>query len=720
MNPVSGAVHPKVVSFPGGKPRASEAALQLVTDLKRLAVEALDERMKAMFDGADDLLFEFAERSTNDSDRRLFFDTMRTVRLGRKNLLARFTAAIEAGFVPASSPVASEPVATITEDQMALQNTEALELGIAVSNMIGKAEGLYRQLVWDISSRLQTLSSEQGASIAPNALAPETICTAFRKSAESLEVEFAVELVIFKLFDRFIVGELGDLYGRVLQFLKQSGLKAAQTRVGPAGNRRVDGARPDFAPVSASPWDSLVSGSATSQAELAAALVAAPSLDLATLAALRQLQGTDYSSGSTMLGPGGASSYSNAHLAADLTAAAQGQTILGWGAKQTTAYMQRASLVGHMFNDILTDPYLPAAIRGQFEALRLATIKVALRDLAFVSEPDHPVRGLINELAAMATAARAASGEDSLARIAELVGEIQKQFDVAADLLRKPSAEVELLDTEQAERFLEQQAAQTTARRHAMVKKVRRVIAEELQLRARGTAITDDLKPLLHSAWAPMMAMQLLQHGPESEQWLEGLRLLDRVLLCLHRDHPEARVPEQRQALVADLASVFTEVKLGEDRLRAALDGFGRAIDAAAAEATAAQVAEADEVVEPADTVDTVETREPASQDAEGPAEGETIAPKDDEGAQLLEMLLQPGAWFLVHDHDRGEPRWMKAVAFYAGLDCGAFAEFNGGNTLIVKAKPLLDDLVARRTVPVDLSPSVKDSFERYVARAQA
>jgi hypothetical protein len=414
------------------------------------------------------------------------------------------------------------------------------------------------------------------------------------------------------------------------------------------------------------------------------------------------MQATGSLASGLMVGPGLAPSYSNSDLAADLAAAAQGQSVLGWGAKQTTAYMQRASLVGHMFNDILADPYLPVAIRSQFDALRLATIKVALRDLAFVSDLDHPVRGLINELATMATAARAASGEDSLLRISELVGQIQKQFDVAAELLRKPSADIELVNTEQAERFLEQQAAQTEARRLAMVKKVRRVIAEELQLRVRGTSISDDLKPLLHSAWAPMMAMQLLQHGPESEQWLEGLRLLDRILLSIDRDHPEARDAAQRRSLAADLTAVFNDINLGGERLRAALEGFGRAVDAVAAEPeVSVEVASENEALNVGTPV-------------------EPLNPSDDGSSDLLGMLLQPGAWFLVHDHDRGDPRWMKAVAFYAGLDCGAFAEFDGGNTLIVKSRTLLDDLVARRTVPVDLSPTAKDAFERHVARAVA
>jgi hypothetical protein len=60
----------------------------------------------------------------------------------------------------------------------------------------------------------------------------------------------------------------------------------------------------------------------------------------------------------------------------------------------------------------------------------------------------------------------------------------------------------------------------------------------------------------------------------------------------------------------------------------------------------------------------------------------------------------------------------MKAVAYYAGLDCAAFAEFNGSNTLLLKSRTLLDDLVSRKTVPIDLGPAAKTALDRFLARA--
>lgn len=705
---------PKVVSMLRGKQTASAATMQIVETLRTQVVETLRERLNVMFEGADDLLFEFAERATNNQDRRLFFDTMRAVRLGRKNMSVQFADTYAASFgLPAAQGVA--PVKVQAEDQeLSLQKDDALELDIAVQNMATKAEGLYKSTLWDIGGRVRTLIDELHAPMSPEALAPATICQAFRKGAETLNIGHDVELVVFKLFDRLVISELADLYTKILNFLKANGVRATQASATPnrggapapgapqgapddgAASETISG--PSFGSPQPSPQGfggAPLSGHSAPQPEfrapvgLAASMMSSPSFDPQTLSSLQRM-------GASAPLAGGV--YSNASLAADLAAASLGQPVVGWSPRQTTAYVQRASLVGHMFNEFLADPHLPNTLRPQFDGLRMSTMKVALKDTAFVADPDHPVRGLINELATMASTAKV-GGPVHMGRIAELVQQIQTQFEVAAESLRKPAPEIELIGADQAERFIEQQMSQTAARRQAIVKKVRRIIAEELQLRTRGTTITDEVRPLLNSLWAPMMAMHLLHHGPDSTQWKSGIAALDRILAMLDPAQEAQRTSDDVALLRGDLEREFKAVGLADARIGSALDNFEKALKAIDPAAAAPDPA-LDNLAPP------IGMR--ASSDPEA---RENVA-------ELLESLVQPGAWFLVFDQERSESRWMKAVAYYAGLDCAAFAEFNGSNTLLLKSRMLLEDLLARRTVPVDLGPSARSALDRYLARA--
>ncbi|MDP3293203.1 MAG: DUF1631 family protein [Nevskia sp.] len=694
--------NPKVVSLLRGKAKPAEATVQLVEALRLQVVDALRERLNIMFEGADDLLFEFAERATNNQDRRLFFDTMRAVRLDRKNMTARFCDNYSQGFDATIAATASQPG---DDGELRLQKNEAVELDIAVSNMATKADGLYKHTLWDIGGRIKTLVEDRHAPMSIEALVPLTICRAFRSAAETLNVGSDVELVVFKLFDRLVISELADLYLKVLNFLKQHGVQSAHPGYspgygpnarpggalraggeGPAGETLRTQAPRGFA-------DAPQFGQTATQVDfrapagLAASMMSSPALDPQSLASLQRLGAT----------PADATAYSNASLAADLAAASQGLTIIGWTPRQSAAYVQRASLVGHMFNDILADPHLPNPLRVQFDGLRLSTMKVALKDIAFICDPDHPVRGLINELATMASTART-GGAEHQARIAELVSQIQQQFDIAAESLRKPPPEIELIDTDQAERFIEQQMAQTATRRQAIVAKVRRIIAGELHLRTSGTTISDEVRPLLNSLWAPMMAMHLLHHGPESAEWKHGFAELDQIVAMLDPARDDQRQEALRRELRAELETAFKAVGLVEARINEALNGFESAL------------AKLRPDQPPAD---------PLPDTAAAPVlHAATAADATENVTELLEQLVQPGAWFLVHDHDRNEGRWMKAVAYYAGLDCAAFAEFDGSNTLLLKTRMLLDDLLARRTVPVDLDPAARVALDRYLARA--
>ena len=689
--------NPKVVSLLRGKPRVSEATVELVGTLRLQVLDGLRERLNIMFDGADDLLFEFAERATNNQDRRLFFDTMRAVRLDRKNMTARFCDNYSSSF-DASAPSA---VKAAGDDELSLQKNETVELDIAVANMAAKAEGLYKTTLWDIGGRIKTLVDEHHAPMAGDALAPLTICRAFHSAAETLNVGSDVELVVFKLFDRLVISELADLYFQVLNFLKQRGVQLAHPGYAPharpgstlrnggndptgeAGSAQAPRGFADAAPFGQRPAQTEF----RAPAGLAAAMMTSPSLDPQSLASLQRLGAIQ----------AGAAAYSNASLAADLAAASQGLTIIGWTPRQSAAYVQRASLVGHMFNDILADPHLPPPLRSQFDGLRLSTMKVALKDTAFICDPDHPVRGLINELATMASTART-GGPEHQARIAELVSQIQQQFDIAAETLRRPPPEIELIATDQAELFIEQQMAQTATRRQAIVAKVRRIIASELQLRASGITITDEVRPLLHSLWAPMMAMHLLHHGPDSGEWKGGFAELERILAMLDPVRDDQRSPALLQQLRSDLERAFKAVGLADARIGEALNGFESAL---------ARLSSNDP---PASS--------PSDPAAPSGLHAATAADATENVTELLEQLVQPGAWFLVHDHDRNESRWMKAVAYYAGLDCAAFAEFDGSNTLLLKSRMLLDDLLARRAAPVELDPAARASLDRYLARA--
>ncbi len=706
--------------------------LKLIDELKELSQTVLSQRINRLFDGADDMLFEMAGRASNNREQGFIFDAMRIVRLNREKIRQAFLHEVVARFAPESVVNKStEDAEEISIDEMTLQGSQSVEKTIAISNMTTKAEELYKQQLWELGRRINALIRDLRAPLSPQALTPASICEAFDVATSVLDVEFEIHLVIYKLFDRLVIVELFDLYSKILRFLDQAGVQVDKVRGTVSATPKT---RPSEIPAPTAPGAEAMtpppmphigagmqqqpsfggaSGHQPGHYPYAGGGPAhpMPSLDPQTLHLLDKLGGSRRQ-------PMRGEAYTDQHLASDIASAALGRIVPGWDEPHAIAYVQRASAVGQMFNQILSDPHLPVDVKPQFDQLRFSVIKTALRDVSFFANPSHPVRGLVNELATLAATARASS-MNTMHRIEELVGQIQQQFDVAASAVRAPSVPQRPIQNEDVEKFLAQQLAQSETRRQAIISKVRRVVAEELYLHTMDRKIPESAKPLLNSGWAPMMAVRLLRHGMDSEQWGSGLELLKRILATvdLRSDIPTSRT--ERDALSAELQKNFSAVNMADQRITELLTNLEQAQEETdVARIMAKSIIPRSDVIPPHPLASELAPFPPLGQQAQ--AVEESAETEKHDAARVLELLVVPGTWFRVYDHEGENTRWLKMVAYYPNRDVIAFAEFNGKNTLLLKTSVLMDDLIAGRVEPLDASPKTRHILNLFLASHRA
>jgi hypothetical protein len=701
--------------------------IKLIEELKELSRTILSQRINRLFDGADDMLFEMAGRASNNREQGFIFDAMRVVRLNREKIRQSFLREVVARFEPDTAPEkeAKDPI-DISLDEMTLQGSQAVEKSIAISNMATKAEELYKQQLWELGRRVSALILDLRAPLSSETLTPASICAAFDVATEALDVEFEIRLVIYKLFDRLVIVELADLYSKVLRFLDQAGVQVDKVRgatVSAPKSRPSPTAVPNAAeaapppPFGANtlhpPASPAFMGGPANQAyypSMGAAATQPPSIDPQTLQLLERLGGKRRQ-------PVQNEGYTDHHLASDLASAALGRIVPGWDEPHAVAYVQRASAVGQMFNQILSDPNLPLDVKPQLDQLRFSVIKTALRDVSFFANPSHPVRGLVNELATLAATARASS-MDTLHRIEELVGQIQQQFDVAASSVRASVTPQRPIQNADVEKFLAEQLAQSETRRQAIIAKVRRTVSEELQLHTMDRRIPEAAKPMLNSGWAPMMAVRLLRHGMDSEEWRSGLALLKRILTSVDLRVAAPTSRTERDTLAAELQQNLSAINLAEQRITELLAQLEQAQEEAdvarlAAKLTLTTPRPDDIPPHPLAAELEASTATPAHVDDDMPLE------KPD-AARVLELLVVPGTWFRVYDHEGENTRWLKMVAYYPNRDVIAFAEFNGKNTLLLKTAVLINDLIAGRVEPLDASPKTRHILNLFLAERRA
>jgi hypothetical protein len=711
----------------------------LIASLSQRVVAALGERMEMMFEGADDLLFGMGEKASSNADQRLYLDTMRVIRLERPRLAELFAGEIAGCFAPGYQPEGTGSGAgDVDFDRLALQDNDVLEQTIAVCNMEGKAEGLYRQPLWELERRLHWLVQTQGARVSLQALAPRGICNAVRRCLNALSVDLDIKLVIYKLFDRFVISDLGPLYHEALEMLREAGTQpAALPGDAPAARRPASPATAgtDPAAAHAPAW----------AGQAAVPGVLPPQFDGQTLSRLQYIAASGAAAGGAY--------YTDAMLASDLASVAAGRPPQGFDPWHSAAALQRADLVGRMFNDILADRQIPERMKLSLEQLRFPVIKTALTDSGFFSNPSHPVRSFVNELASMAAASRT-SGRMSAEQIEHLVQQVREQFDLSAAAVRPAAEHAQPVATDDIERFLEEQLRAGEARRKAILDKARHVVAQEIEISTLGRRLPDAAQSLLDSGWAPMMGITLLRQGADSDRWRDGQALLRRVVTAVD-PHISQQAREDAYAGLIDAFTLgLTGIGMKQPRMEALLHGFADAYQslldrsrapAPANDALAMERLEDDLTALLASTghgsapaVQTPSTRagHPPAPDPEpsaGPqpaslrpapdsARAEaamSAAPLKPTPSQLMDMLLTSGAWFRIYDRRRRDTRWLKVTAYRGDGGRVAFAEFDGNNVLTLDTTTLFEDLCSRRSEPIDPTPCAAAMLAHFI-RAQA
>ncbi len=190
------------------------------------ASEHLQQGMAKVFEQADDTLFDSAEKAGNNKDQAVYFDSMRLLRKQRKPTEARFNQAIRDTFSRFSKGEL-EPRRNSDfqmPDELSLVDDVELEEDLAISNMVSKAENRNARALYALNQRLTVITGGRKVEDDNNPVGPEWVAEACRSAFELIEVDIRVKLILYKLFDKHVMGSLGTLYEQLNQTFIDAGI----------------------------------------------------------------------------------------------------------------------------------------------------------------------------------------------------------------------------------------------------------------------------------------------------------------------------------------------------------------------------------------------------------------------------------------------------------------------------------------------------------------
>lgn len=522
------------------------------------AAQQLKQALQALFDNADDTLFQMADRATSNAEQNAFFEAMRDLRLKRKSIERGFLQKVfetfsnlnqyEIGRAPQLDAVSFESLSLVQNDD--------LEESVAQDTMVSKVMSRDAMALGHLTTRINTLVSKK-IDDRTNPLGPRALCEAFLDACRSLGVEIKVKLIIFKLFDKYVLTELDQLYAEANQLLITAGVLPELKSAPPA--RRPQGRAPGTARSAVAGGDaagvvadmgseevqevfgalqallSEVRGSGLPRREVPADAVPITSNDLMRL--LSHLQ-----------------QHLSAQKVDDIDVRFQLDSLL----TRASAKSGRSRVVGQVDDDvinlvsmlfefILDDRSLPDSLKALIGRLQIPMLKVAVLDKTFFSRGSHPARRLLNEIA---SAAMGWSEQDDLQRDVLYQRIEQVVLRLLNDFVDDPGIFSDLLsdflaytgDERRRSELLEQRTRDAEEGR-AKAELARQQVEQALNERLLGRTLPEVVVRLLQEAWSKVMLLTCLKHGAESEEWRATLATMDDLIWSVEpHEAPEARM----------------------------------------------------------------------------------------------------------------------------------------------------------------------------------
>lgn len=580
-----------VISFEHSAQQAQQRlrdqqAQQVVGGMRDRMKEVLPSLMQDLFDHLDDELYALSDRSTSDHMQTLYFDSMRELRKLRGSIERDFGQKAFGHFEQfwANSETAQsggETSGMPTDqdgDSLSLVDEDDLEEGLAVSTMVSKAENRFHQALFALNKRLAYIRGLESVDEASNPLGPKALCEAFADSMSVWDGDTAVRLVVFKLFDRYVMAYIGGLYDELNDFLVESGVlpkisrKIRRNPVAPSIQRARDpqAARPSSAVDELSLNDEVLHqlASLISEQRLVDGDVSPNQwYDVgASISHLPQISTQE------LLGALGAvqrTSLNQAPVDTESLREMQAELMASLGRELDVGALDRPvkrlgnadrsllDVVGMLFDFILDDENLPEPMKALLGRLQIPLLKVGLQDRRFFSDTQHPARQLLNTLA-RAGLAWTDDGDRSqgstYGQIESVVMRVLTDFNDDVGIFEKVNEEFHAyLEREQrnatvAEQRLTQAREGQESLQEARVRVTGQI--EELlgECMPPECYIPEVVEELLTTGWRDVMLLALLREGEQSKAWQQAIALARELIWSVQ---PKVELVDRQRLLKA-------------------------------------------------------------------------------------------------------------------------------------------------------------------------
>jgi len=592
---------------------ATDRVGELLKLVRATALKRINGLVSNLFENIDDALFDLAEKAENNSVQTGYFNGMREVRKKRQlveRMCQEHLSKIFRDFAAGKLEPMKPEVATQPNEGLSLVNDQELEESLAIGSMVAKAESRHAPQLHAVNQRLSMIRGGASVENDTNPIAPAPLCHAFRLAMREFELELQARLIIYKLFDRFVMNNLDMLYGEVNHQLIQAGvlpqIRDKHTQNAP---RAPGMGAPMPGPMPGLPVETADGGyggyAGGGEFDPASAQLAEIYGTVRSLLAMRRGTRAEFNPQAASL-----PSFAPIDLLSALTIL-QNQAMLPQAQPATSAdaamvvqqmkheLVEQAGkfqadhkaqvagpdedtidLVGMLFQFIVQDRNLPPVMQAMLSRLQIPYLKVAILDRHLFTQKAHPARLLLDQMAQACIGWSEESDRDHRLydKVKDSVELLLKDFDDDVGIFERMRADFEnFVDTSKKRAELAEQRAAEATRGREKLHQARRIAATEIRKRIDGRQLPSMIQSILTRPWANYLVLTLLRQGEESKEWKQALRFADEFIWSAEDkvgDADKARLRSLLPVIEKHLRHGLTTVAYHDNDIKQLLQGL--------------------------------------------------------------------------------------------------------------------------------------------------
>tara|TARA_R110001592_G_scaffold52511_9_gene160712 strand:+ start:849 stop:3350 length:2502 start_codon:yes stop_codon:yes gene_type:complete len=568
--------HAKIIGIHDGKhieTRHSARPLSMpIIKLRDEVKELIKNLLRNLFDNADDALFAMSDKAGTNGDQNIYLDSMRELRLQKKTIANTFMQQVVLSFtnVDYFSGNTAETTDSDGLETLSILKDDELEVSVALEGMISRLRNTASGQLDDLHKRLESQVSTNDLKTKHTPAGPEVLCDAFAFASSELDVDLKAKLIIFKLFEKYVLSEMPTVYQHANQTLVQLGVlpnlkkqrfinnaslanPASNNQQGRQNNQSSNSNEyMNFEPVNSGQNVPVLgkeqcitegqfeqirtlmhSGSPTHEANqgnnqnfdpVSGSNIVFLNQDqiISTLSQQQFSQSANTSENVGCYQPVDFRSLiANAYVGSD-----------GDQADKKIKYDEIdndiINLVSMLFDFILDDRQLQSSMKVLIARLQIPILKVALIDKSFFDRGGHPARKLLNEMASAAigwTEKNTGKLDRLKDKIESVVERVLSDFDSNLELFSELLQEfTQFTDIESRRGQLIEQRTKDSERGKAATeiakKTAETVINTVLHSKSFSTQeLPECVLTLLQDGWSRVMILDYLKLGAESSEW---------------------------------------------------------------------------------------------------------------------------------------------------------------------------------------------------------